>query len=241
MKKFLVFSLISLGLLSVNVSSVSASTVDNIPSNVIEKADEKVNSSKYLINEIEAWEIDLNGNETKVIPKNLYSNISTRAVPNDGFIYEFDHYDPDECSTNWHYKVAGVYRAANYSSSSTLNAAYTQSSTTTTQWNVSGNISAQAKIGTSFLGEITATAGVSVGRSKTWSSGTTYGASFTVAPRTVNYLTNYQVGVNSGGYLYWRKYSPTGISIMGWYKESANGTAIDLSRINIELTDSETM
>lgn len=103
-------------------------------------------------------------------------------------------------------------------------------------WSVGANISGEAKIGNSFLGGITTKLGGSYNKSKTWTAGKKYGGTYTVKPNTTVILTNYQVGGYSSGILTWSKYHSLGANV-GMYSETANGTAVSTSDVNIELSN----
>ncbi|MDP9750676.1 hypothetical protein [Thermoanaerobacter pentosaceus] len=248
MKKIILLLMILVFTLFINAYFVYANDLSNgndntIPDSVLEKVKSKVEKSQFKLPEIRAWEIDKDGSKREVIPKSIKNNnnlISTMGVPNDGYIYVFDHYDPNYASKNWHYASAGTYRLANYTNTP-INGTYKQLNTKQIYWNVSANVSGETTVGNGFLAGIKLKTGVEVDRSQTWYAGKEYGVAFTVPPRTVYYLTNYQVGINSSGLLYWKKYSPSGTSWLGWYTETAGGTVIDKDDINIEVTDSEPM
>lgn len=68
--------------------------------------------------EVHAWEIDLFGNITEVVPLSQRENSNlqkdgSRAVPNDGFIYVFKSYDPTYVVKDWTYSLAGESRIVN--------------------------------------------------------------------------------------------------------------------------------
>ena len=223
--------------------AANASKTDNgIPDYVLQLVNQKVEDNKYVIPEAVGYESDVNGNLTKVTPLSQREfsedSISTMSVPNDGYIYIFNDYIATSASTNWYYRSVGTFRFSNQTSTPVSNVKYEQYSSTTVKWSVSGSISGTATIGTKFLAAVEVKAGVSVGAEKTWNSGTSYGATYTVPAKTIYYLTNYQVGVNAGGQLLYNKYYPNGSSA-GVYTESAGGTAISSNDVNIELTASE--
>lgn len=228
-----------------------AKTIENknattgIPQNVLDTVNKKVQESQYALPEVRAWEIDLQGNKTEVIPRSQRNNISTGAednivysAPNDGYLYVFDYYDASNNQRNWYFKNNGIFRFTNNTNQPTP-VTYTQESTVTTTWNVTGSVSAEYTVGNGFLAGVTAKAGISVGRDKTWYSGRSYGVSQDVPAHTVVYITNYQVGVDTYGTLYWKRYTPSGMTMIGYYTESAGGTVIDEQDLNIEISNTQ--
>lgn len=246
MKKFstvlMVILLISLSTTSVFANTESANMTTGIPKSVLEKADSKVTSNKDEIPEIKAWETDLSGNTIEVTPKSMQLNskdpVSVFAPPKDGYVYLFNSYISSSAKKNWYYENLGTFRFSNQTSTPIKNVKYEQTISKTSKWSVSSNISGEAKIGNSFLGQIKAKLGAEGAYSRSWTKGNTYGASYTVPARTIYYLTNYQVGLNSNGKLLYNKYHPSGGSA-GVYTESAGGTAVSKSDISIEVTASE--
>ncbi|EJW15163.1 hypothetical protein M5X00_10515 [Paenibacillus alvei] len=221
-------------LLSSQMVFAQASDSD-IPEDVLEKA--KAKESHYQAPEPKAWEIDMDGNRTEVVP--LSQRVTTMAPPNDGYKYAFDRYDASRNSKDWNYKSTGTIRVNNaLSTSATLS--YTQQTTTETTWNVSSAISAKAEVKAGFLAGIEASTSVQVDSTRKWIKGTSYGVGVTVAPKTTAYLTNYAVGVNSNGKLIYKKYASSGSQI-GIYEEAIGGTVVSLDDANVELTSTSPM
>lgn len=205
----------------------------NIPKVILDEIEQKVENNKNEIEEIKAWETDLNGNIKEVEP--ISHTFNSKKPPSDGYRYVFNAYFPGSARKNWNYKNLGSFRVRN-TSSSVAKASYEQQSTTTSNWNVGANISAEATIGNSFLGGVTTKLGGSFGKSRTWTAGKKYGIAYDVKPNTTVLLTNYQVGGYSTGTLTWNKYHSSGANV-GMYSETANGTAVSTSDVNIELTN----
>lgn len=232
-------------LILVNTNLVFASTESNdlttgVPESILKKADSKV--IRHEIPEIKAWETDAEGNTIEIVPKNmkLISNetINLFSPPNDGYIYKFTKYVSQNATKNWYYENLGTFRFSNRTQTPVNNVNYTQERQRQSQWSVSGNISGSTAVKVKFLAEIKVQLGVEGSYSRTWQKNFTYGASYTVPPMTTYYLTNYQVGLNSNGYLVYDKWHPEGY-IVGTYTESCGGTAVSTSDVHIELTDQE--
>ncbi|WXR61180.1 hypothetical protein WG909_12895 [Peptostreptococcaceae bacterium AGR-M142] len=134
------------------------------------------------------------------------------------------------------YKSVGTFRFKNDTKDSVAHVQYTQQETEEVDWNVTSNIEGEAEVSAGFLGKVKAKAGVSVGRNKKWSKGRSYGTTYDVNPGNTIYLTNYQVGYNANGSIKWKRYSHGG-TFLGYYSESAGGTVLSKSDLNIELTD----
>ncbi|MCM3270343.1 hypothetical protein ACJ7K1_04430 [Paenibacillus elgii] len=221
----------ALTVLTLTTSSVYANAQEKIPSEVQELADSKV-SQKQPIPEIRAWETDLNGNITEVVP--LSKRISTMGPPSDGYTYSFESYNPNYVTKDWRYQNLGTFRYQN-STSGDASIQYEQTYTTSGKWNVGVNISGSADIKAAFFAKLTVNLGGSWGYERQWTSGTKYGANQTVKPYTTVFLTNYQVAANSSGILTWRKYASSG-SQVGVYQETAGGYAVSMNDVNIEVT-----
>lgn len=218
----------------------------DIPQKVWDKAQQKVDEDAFTLPETKAWEEDLKGNVKEVTPLNQRSDVYSTSdvirysIPDDGYTYEFQDYEPASKATRvWHYDIAGIYRVSN-KTASTAHATYTQQSSTDVKWSVGSNISGNATIGTSFLGKVEVSLGANVSRDKSYTAGKSYGVSQTIPAKTTVYITNYTVGANSSGKLWYKKYAggSTGTYI-GNYYESAGGTCISDNDINIEITSRE--
>ena len=159
-------------------------------------------------------------------------------VPSDGYVYSFDHYDPDYVKRNYYYKTVSVFRVKNELPKE-VPAEYRVEESKTIKWNVTGNVSGKTTIGNGFLAGVEASGGISVGREKTWSRGWSMVLKPVIPAKSIAYITNYQVGADTNGRLVYRKYSPSGTSWIGNYYESAGGTVINKDDINIELTETE--
>ncbi|MCP3772017.1 hypothetical protein NLX71_01610 [Paenibacillus sp. MZ04-78.2] len=226
----------ALAVLTLTTSSVyAANDQEKIPRKIQELADSKV-SPKQPIPELRAWETDLNGNTTEVVP--LSQRVQTLSPPSDGFVYVFSTYNPNYVTKDWRYQNLGTFRYQN-STSAPATIQYEQTYTTAGKWNVGVNISGKSEIKAAFLAKLEVAVGGSWGYERQWTSGTKYGANQTVNPNTTIYLTNYQVGANTSGLLVWKKYSPSGTSLLGTYTETAGGYAVSMSDLNIEVTGTQ--
>ncbi|WP_419871428.1 hypothetical protein [Candidatus Pristimantibacillus sp. PTI5] len=238
MKIFTAFSVLSLTFTL--ASSVYAEKP--IPQYVKDKVETQVKASEYQLPKVQAWETDMNGNTVKVIPLServtTSDGISALAVPNDGYIYAFDRYDPNGATRNWKYRNAGIFRVVN-GLSTISKVTYTQQSTTEVTWSVNSSISGSSTVGNGFLAGITLEYNIGVDRAKTWTKGQQYGVEQEIPAKTTAYLTNYQVGVNSNGILYYKKYAPGGTSQVGVYQETAGGTVISKNDVSIVITATE--
>ncbi|MBQ6447030.1 hypothetical protein KGR20_15750 [Cytobacillus oceanisediminis] len=225
-------------------SIVGAEKNDSIPQEVIDLANEKVEISENEVEEIKAWEEDLNGNITEVTPLSERNNgvksgeISLFAPPKDGYTYSFDSYVKNSPRKDWYFQNLGVFRIANKNTVK-AEAQYEQQETVTTNWKVSANLSGKGTIGKSFLAGIEATIGGSYDYSKTTTKGKKYGVKQEVPPKTTHYITAYAVGGYDNGRLRYKKYAPGGSSLVGYYYETASGTAVNKNDVNVELTRSE--
>lgn len=246
-----VLSIIALSLLLLIIGPVSSFAANNennnIPQDVLEKIQQKVqeNSAEEIV--VEAWEEDLNGNKIKVTPlserkefsKKKSGEIGMYAVPKDGYNYVPDMYLVNNPSRNWHYKSAGVFRVNNTSYSIPMNdVTYVQQSEVENHWNVGATISGSGTFGTSFLGQIAYSVGGSYDKSRTYTTGTTFSTKIDVGPRTIAYLANYTVGMYDKGTLRYKKYSTSG-TLVGYYSETGGGTAVSKSDVNLELSDTD--
>jgi len=218
-----------------------ASENTTIPKRIMKIAEEKVQADKKDIPITKAWEVDLNGNRKEVTPLNLSNKIdsemSTLSVPVDEFTYVFEDYITNNPKTNWHYALAGVYRSHN-EGPTPMQVSYIQQASTTKSWSVSVNISGTAEIGTTFLAKLKGTLGGELAKSESYYNGQTYGESYTVPGGETRYLANYTVGGYDNGTLVYKKYSPEGF-LVGYYYESAGGTAINKAYVNLELLTSD--
>ena len=158
-----------------------------------------------------------------------------QSVPNDGYQYVYLDYQADDVDIDWNYKIAGTVRVENPLEGST-EVTYTQSETETTTWSVAGEISGTTEIGNDFIGSVEATASASAGRDRTFYSGNSYGLKKDITGQTVAYLTNYAVGGNTNGAIRYKKYSPSGASYLGIYKDYQGGTAVMETFDNVEIT-----
>lgn len=234
------FSLLGSAFSFPETTLASSSKKNDIPKEVLEKVKKTEAENQFIIPETKAWEVSLDGEVTDVTPisevtENPYSGISVMAVPSDGYNYSFSYYDVNSPKRNWKYKSAGTVRVANTRSTS-VNFTYTQQENTTTSWNVSSTISGTTSVKASFLGELELTMGLTTDANKSWSKGTSYGISTSVPGNSTAYLTAYAVGINDYGKLVYKKYTKSG-SLVGYYYESAGGTAISKNDANIELTN----
>lgn len=237
-------------LMSSTIPALASSDLsnNNVPQEVMNKinAEVKLNENKPI--KVEAWEEDLNGVKVKVKPlserskgfnQNNSTLIGTYGVPADGYTYVPEGYFVSNPSPNYKYKVAGVMRMENKSSTLTLkDVTYTQQSTVENFWNVGLSISGNATFKTSFLGKLAVTMGGTYDKSKKYSTGTTYSTKVDIPPKTIAYLTNYTVGMYDKGTVRWKKYTKSG-TLVGYYSESAGGTAVSKSSINIVLSDTD--
>ncbi|GIP19774.1 hypothetical protein [Paenibacillus sp. J22TS3] len=156
----------------------------------------------------------------------------------DGFTYVFSTYIPStQAVRDWHYQNLEIYRYQN-STNAPGSIQYEQQNTTSGKWNVSTNISGKSEIKVPFLSKIEVQIGGSWGTERGWTKNVKYGAVQSVSSNTTIYLTNYKVAANSSGKLQWKKYSSSGTQV-GVYEESAEGYAVSLSDINIEVTKTE--
>lgn len=226
------FSRFIIGLLNVFAKTNEG---NNIPKSVLDKVNQRVAESYTPLPEVKAWEVDLNGNKTEVEP--LSKRNSLRYVPEDGYVYLFDHYNLNNCAKDWHFQSVGTCRIANKTS---VNASgtYKQTSRKDTKASVSASITAKTEIKTAFIGEIESSIGITGSWEKTWVAGEEYGIEYTIPARSVIYLTNYQVGVDANGEIVYKKISKQS-GLVGYYYESAGGTVLDPNDINIELSDTE--
>ncbi|MCR8844650.1 hypothetical protein NQ117_13250 [Paenibacillus sp. SC116] len=228
-------------LTTLHSTAYATSTVSiELPNEVLEKVKQAENEQVFTIPEIKAWETDLDGVTREVEPLHLSgSENSTLAPPvGNGYNYVFSHYDQSRMSKDWKYKSIGTYKISN-KYSTPLQASYTQTTTATSNWNVSANIAGEATIGNSFLGKIEVTAGASVSKQWTYHSGATYGITQTIPANSVAYISAYSVGYNSGGTLVWNKYDIDYMTHLGTYKESASGTAISKNDVSVEISSTQ--
>lgn len=191
-------------------------------------------------NKVRAWEVDLFGNITEVVPLSQRENSNlqkdgSRVVPDDGFIYVYNRYDPTYVKKDWTYSLAGESRTVN-GLTTNVEKSYEQQSTKTTNWTVSASIEGNGKIGADFLAKVEFKIGGSVARSTTTVAGWKDTTKYTVRPNEIAVLKNYHVGVNADGANVYDKYSPSGTSLVGIYYETAGGTALVPSSNNIVLT-----
>lgn len=248
-----VLSIIALSLLLLIIgpgSSFAANNENNnIPQDVLDKIQQKVQENAAEEIEVEAWEEDLNGNKVKVTPlserkefnEKKSGEIEMYAVPNDGYNYVADMYLVNNPSRNWRYKSAGVFRINNTSYSIPMyDVTYVQQSAVENFWSVGATISGSGTFGNSFLGQIAYSVGGSYDKSRKYTTGTTFSTKIDVDPRTIAYLANYTVGMYDKGTLRYKKYTTSG-SLVGYYSESGGGTAVSKSDINLELSDTDPM
>lgn len=220
-----------------SINDVIAASSDSIPLEVIEKAYSKVH--RTLLPEVKVYEKNEN-NEWLLVPNESDLGIDNSEIvlkkhdPEKGFTYTFNRYEPDYVKRDWHYDVVSVYRCEN-GTSKNIKAKYVLESSRTTTASVSASISATAEIKAAFLAKLEATIGFSGGYEKTWNEGWSASVEATVEPNTIAYITNYQVGVNASGAIVYDKRTPEG-QVCGIRRETAGGTVISKSDINIEVT-----
>lgn len=221
-------------------SPAAAKTPKNIPQEVLDKVKVKELQNRENVPEVIAWEESLDGSIKEVTPINERDvesgrEITSMAVPKDGYTYSFNTYSVNSPTRKWTYKSAGTVRVSNTRTVS-ANLTYTQQNSTTTGWGVSTSISGSGTIKASFLGKLSVSAGLTADHNKSWSKGTSYGLTTTVPAKSVAYLTAYAVGIYDSGKLVYKKYTSSG-TLVGYYYETAGGTAISKNDANIELTD----
>ncbi len=205
---------------------------DELPEEIRLEIESRVNSEDYPEKYTEypkVWEVDVEGNTKEVLSSKECKKLK---LTNDGFNYIFYGYDSDYENKNWYYQSLGTYRLTN-NSNSPVQGSYEQQSTKTSTGYVEGNDSGSAKVN-AFVTEVEAEMGISVGYSRTYSAGKSYGADFTVPPNSTVYATNYAVSVNSNGTWKYKKYSSGG-SWLGYYYESAGGNVISKDDVSISI------
>lgn len=222
MKKF-----ISLTLLFVILMFVSISYADDhgMTFSTDPDREELERQKQYKLEPIKAWEEDLNGNIVEVTPKNV--NGSIMSVPNDGFLYIYDDYILDyHTSDDKRFFVSRIV-VENYAYDTFAPITYKQQSTVVTEWSVSSNLQLEVEAGNDFLGKIKASTGVDVGSSHTSSKSEDieFGP-MQVPPRTKGTIIKYRGGYYGNGALRYRKYSPSGLSWLGYYYETGNGWSV---------------
>ncbi len=204
---------------------------DDLPDSVKQSIENEKNSNASINDHIEkyAYEVDLEGNITEVIPLEQREQL---RIPNDGYTYILDGYDSARNVKDWTYKIVETVRYDN-KTSYPISGSYAQQTTVTTSGYVEGNASASTKVNM-FVSEVEVELGITAGFSRTWSKGSTYGVNFTVQPNSTIYVTNYAVGVDSNGSWRYARYSKAG-AFIGYYYESAGGTVISKTDNNISV------
>ncbi|MBD8498101.1 hypothetical protein [Paenibacillus arenosi] len=239
-KKIAIYATSFALLSSLHTTAYATSTVSEIPNEVLEKVKQAENEQVFTIPEIKAWETDLDGVTREVTPLNLSTNENSTLAPpvGNGYNYVFSHYDQSRIAKDWKFKNTGTYRVENRLTTSTQ-ASYTQTNTTTHNWNATVNLQGEATIGNSFLGKIEVTTGASVSKQWTYHSGTTYGITQTIPAKSIAYISAYAVGYNSGGTLVWDRYDIDYMTHLGTYKENASGTAISKNDVSVEISSTQ--
>lgn len=204
-----------------------------ISESVQKQIDEQELASQFPIPELKAWETDMDGNKIEVTPLSERTHL---RVPNDQFVYVFDHYDPNYTQINYSYKQAGTFLAEN-DSSSAITVTYKQQNSTTKEWTVGGNISGSASVKAGFLGKIEVEMGFNVINVRSWAKGVEYGVEQVIQPYTAKTLINWQVGVDTNGGLVYKKLDSASYSQVGWYTESAGGTVVSMDHVRIQVVD----
>lgn len=183
--------------------------------------------------DVSAFETDLNGNTIEVDP---IGNVSLqRTPPKDGFTYVPSNYTQSSGSVNNRFKSLGSF-TLNNSSSTAINATYTQQDTITANWSVNSSISGSATFKAKFIGQVEAKVASGASYSKTVSKGQKYTAGGTVGPKKSINMYAYQKGGKSSGKLYWNKYSSSG-SMLGVYSETTSGGTAPVSGVTIDVTN----
>lgn len=187
---------------------------------------EKESLKRYeALPEPEAWEIDLKGKKTKVKPIHKGST-STSLVPVDGYKYVYDRYDLASIANNKFYDLIGSVYFENRSTTQTWPLKYTQESSTSITWNVSANLELETAAGAEFLAKVKAKAGFAVSREKTWNYSSIVENTLTVPTRSWSEIKKYSQGELGNGTIVYKKYSPSGTSLLGTYSEASGGWAV---------------
>ena len=231
MKKIISLIVMFTIVMSMSVLSFAEETdVNVLPQWVIDEieATKQVNE----IPESRAWFEDLDGNITKTTTLELRKLM---RVPDDGFTYLFDSYDPNNPNKNLNYKTAGTFIYSNYSGSEGT-AVYIQNVNKTNTWNVASEISASATIEVAFVGAIESELSISGGTSQSYTVGQQYGSEHTVNPHTRIYITNWTVGGYDNGILVYRVYSGLG-TFIGYHYENTGGTIVSENDFHFSVTD----
>ncbi|TCT17558.1 hypothetical protein EDD68_1286 [Melghiribacillus thermohalophilus] len=243
---FISSTVLTAGAFVVSAEEDSSISNNDIPEYVLEKVREKVEEVTYEPKKTGTYKVLPNGEEVKVpdIPDHLKimkrddGSFSTQSVPDDGYVYVYDHYDWDATQKDWYFESTGTIRYTN-NLNTTAEVYYEQQTTKEVDWDVGVDIGGSTSIGNDFLGSIEVNANLSVNRSKNFLEGRKYGAKVSIPGNTVAYITNYAVGANTDGAIVYRKYSPSGTSWLGMYKDYQGGTAVIETDAHVEITDSE--
>lgn len=237
MKKVFKILIAMLIIFNISIASVFASNDYKLNKDIKNKINFNLNQNEEVKESKITDGIIMSREEFNEYLKNKDKVISTRSVPNDGYIYVFDYLYITNTKRKDYFRYLGHFTTRNKTGSN-MNVRYEQENTKTVRWDVAGSISGNTTIGNSFLGKIEVEVGVSVSRSSTTSSNTRLGAYATCPPWHILTLTAYQGGVYADAVTVYSKYHSSGASV-GVYTETVSGTVIEDNAYTIDATEEE--
>lgn len=150
---------------------------------------------------------------------------SERGITPDGYQRVYGEVILETTNNNDTYEFLGEVSTYN-SSPNPMNLRYTQGSSKTSHWDVSGNVSGTGEISVPLISKVEATIGVAVSKSNTITSGTEVGADMIVDAYKSGKITAYQKAVYVKGYIKYNDYAPDGTGPVRSGTETVSGSLV---------------
>ncbi len=192
---------------------------------------------QYKVPPIKGLKENLNKNIINTVPENIDRSIMT--VPNDGFLYVYDDFILEQYMSDEKRFFVSKVVITNWFYDRTKPIAYSQKVKVRRDWEVSINLQSETEAGNDFLERIADSTGVQVSSSYTVpESETILVGPVDISPRTKAAIKRYTGGYYGSGYLRYKKYSPSGLSWLGYYYQKADGWVVSPTTSTFVFTDS---
>lgn len=252
MKKMRILSLISIivilcvnTMLPVSAESVTSGQFSLQPT----ERDLEILNSQPTPPPVEAWTIGLDGKKQsaqvistdELLGKVTYSDKQNKSGKHGVtpmfyedygsyiYSYEWENYVQNYNTYDMYHFYQGQCSFSNRTQRD-VTLSYTQQNSNTSTWQVTGKVEVESSFKVAILGKIQANIGVEVASTSTSQVGETIGASITVQPNYIGYISRYKAGAQSGGAGCWHKYkvikASGQVTDLGYYYESGSAYAI---------------
>lgn len=216
-KKIKIYILLPLLLFATTMTTTAADETEDIPVTIW--TDEPSERAIELMN------------EARQDPVYEYPEMYSDIV--DGYLREYGNMNFSTSEIKNTYNFIGQVSTHN-NTPSPANLQYTQSSSSTTSWNVSGTVKGSADVTLAFLGKIKAELGVTVGTSFTTSSSSQALTTITVSPGKTGYIDAYHKAVYAVGSIPYWDYTPDTVEVVRSGSINVNGYAIVQNSIHFD-------